>query len=114
MLVNRHIEKQDVSFWLKLILPGDSAVTASFLFFFVVFRGVSSVVVPSDGASVFFFCFFLGLLSAGSSKHSSSSPFEVTVKHIASKEILPDQHNNVERAVSIYDVIHGEAHWGFE
>ena len=67
------------------LLPGDSEVSASFLFFFFFFRDVSSVVVPLDGSSVGFFCIFLGFLSVlhadAVSSHSSSTPFDFTDKN---------------------------------
>lgn len=65
-------------------LPGDSTVWASFRFFFF-FEGVSSVLVSS---AFFLCCFDLASLTTlqavdAPSEHSSSNPFEFTVKRVA-------------------------------
>lgn len=91
MLVCHH-KHQPVSFMLSLLhlLPGDSEVSASFLFFFFFFRDVSSFVVPLDGSSVGFFCIVLGFLSvlhAGAVSSHSSTPFEFTVKNTFQERI---------------------------
>lgn len=74
------------------MLPGESTVWTSFLFFFFFFEGISSVLVSNGSLVCFFGMASLAALQAVdvSPEHSSSNPLEFKVSVVAENKRIPN------------------------